>query len=91
MPGMPPPPTPEQQRLIARIAAQRQRLRALRRAPPPDHVDPADPLPLRLWSFARLHPTASAAALAALALAGGPRRLSRWAGVVLPIVLRMRR
>jgi len=92
MPGMPPPPTPEQQRLIARIAAQRERLRARRRAPP-DHVDPADPLPLRLWSFARLHPAATAALLATLALAG-PRRLghlSRWIGVVLPLVLQMRR
>lgn len=84
-----PPPTPEQQRLIARIAEQRERLRAHRRAPP-EHVDPAEPLPLRLWHFARLHPTATAALLAVLALAG-PRRLGRWAGVVLPLVLQMRR
>lgn len=90
MPRAPLPPTPEQQALIARITAQRERLRAQRRALP-ERVDPDDPLPLRLWSFARLHPTASALTLAALALAGGPRRLSRWAGVVLPILLQSRR
>ncbi|MCD6661947.1 MAG: hypothetical protein LT082_00935 [Comamonas sp.] len=89
MPGTPPPPTPEQQRLIERIAAQREHLRTLRRTPP-DRVDPADPLVLRLWHFARLHPAVTAAALAALALTGS-RRLSRWAGVMLPIVLQMRR
>lgn len=89
MPGTPPLPTPEQQRLIARITAQRERLRAPRRAPP-DGVDPADPLVLRLWRFAQLHPAVTAAALAALALAG-PRRLSRWLAVVLPIVLPRRR
>jgi len=89
MPGLPPPPTPEQQRLIARIGKQRERLRALRRAPP-DGVDPTDPLLLRLWQFARLRPAVTAALLAALALTG-PRRLSRWAGVVLPLVLQRRR
>ncbi|MBZ0224390.1 MAG: YqjK family protein [Comamonas sp.] len=89
MPGTPPPPTPEQQRLIERIAAQRERLRAMRRTPP-DRVDPADPLVLRLWQFARLHPVVTAALLAALALSG-PRRVSRWAGVMLPLVLQRRR
>ncbi len=89
MPGMPPPPTTEQQALIERIAAQRERLRALRRAPL-NSVDPADPLLLRLWQFARLHPAVTAALLAALALTG-PRRLSRWAGVMLPLVLQRRR
>ncbi|MEB2348892.1 MAG: hypothetical protein OZ923_09795 [Comamonadaceae bacterium] len=79
-------PTPAQQALLERIAAQRERLRATRSAAS-DSIDPQDPLPARLLAFTRLHPLATAAALGAVALAG-PRRLAQWAGVVLPFLLR---
>jgi len=97
---MPPPPspTPQQQQVLDRILAQRERLRARRdalrqaraTAAAQGRVNPADPLPARLLSFARLHPLAVAAALGVAALAG-PHRVMRWAGVVLPAILRMRR
>ena len=93
-------PTVEQQRLLDRIAVQRERLRARRAARAQalaqsrqggevgSGVDAS--LALRAAAFAREHP-AAVAVLAGAALMAGPRRLIRWAGVVLPIVLRMRR
>ncbi len=89
MPASRTPPTPEQQALLERIAAQRERLRS-RRSAPGDRVDPRDPLPDRLWAFARLHPLTTAAAVALLTLAG-PARLVRWAGVLLPLIVQARR
>lgn len=94
-------PTVEQQRLLDRIAVQRERLRARRaaRAQALAHARPAGgeagsgidaSLALRAAAFAREHP-AAVAVLAGAALMAGPRRLIRWTGVVLPIVLRMRR
>lgn len=53
-------------------------------------MNPGDPLIARFVSFARLHPLAVAAVLGVAALAG-PGRVVRWAGVVLPAILRMRR
>ncbi|MCZ2104712.1 MAG: hypothetical protein LC137_10050 [Burkholderiales bacterium] len=82
-------PTPAQQALLERIAAQRERLRAARHAAP-DGIDPQAPLPARLAAFTRLHPLSTAVALGAVALAG-PRRLVQWAGVVLPFLLRVYR
>ncbi len=99
MPGSTPRPTPEQQQVLDRILAQRERLRARRDAlrqaraaaiAQGVRVNPADPLLTRLASFARLHPLAVAAVLGAAALAG-PGRVLRLAGVVLPAILRMRR
>ncbi|MBS0302448.1 MAG: hypothetical protein JSR16_09830 [Proteobacteria bacterium] len=99
MPATTPRPTPEQQQVLDRILAQRERLRARRDAlrqaraaaiAQGGRVNPADPLLARLASFARLHPLAVAAVLGAAALAG-PSRLVRMAGVVLPTILRMRR
>jgi len=92
-------PTPQQQQVLDRILAQRERLRARRDAQRQARaaaiaqgvrVNPADPLLTRLASFARLHPLAVAAGLGIAALAG-PARLARLAGVVLPAILRMRR
>jgi hypothetical protein len=40
--------------------------------------------------FARLHPIAVAGAAAA-AVVVGPRRVVRWAGVVMPMLMRLRR
>jgi len=100
MPTNPPLPTPQQQQVLDRIRAQRERLRARRNArlqaraaaatQGRGRVDPEAPLLARLVSFARLHPVAVAAALGAAALAG-PSRVMRWAGVLLPAILRMRR
>lgn len=91
--------TPEQLVVLKRIDAQRGRLHAralaLRQAAAidaegPDRVNADAPLPMRLMTFARLHPVAIAAVVG-LALVAGPRRIMRVAGVVLPIVMRMRR
>lgn len=94
----PPKPTAQQQQVLDRIFAQRERLRARREtlrqaraaAGTQTRVDPEAPLAARLVSFARLHPALVAAVLGAAALAG-PNRVIRWAGVVLPAILRMRR
>lgn len=90
MPRTAPPPTPEQQQLLERIAAQRERLLRRHAVPEKDGVDPGDPLVIRLWTFARLHPVLTAAALGLVALSG-PARLARWASVVLPLLLQARR
>ena len=47
-------------------------------------------LAARLVAFARLHPVAVAAVVGAAVLAG-PQRLVRWATLVMPLVMRMRR
>lgn len=90
--------TQAQQRVLERIAVQRERLRARRAARMQSQAlaevsagDDADaPLLARTIAFTRQHP-AAVAALAGVAIAAGPRRLIRWAGVVLPLVMRLRR
>lgn len=94
-----PEPTDEQQKILDRIATQRSRLRA-RRAARAQSVamsqqrDGAggidESLVLRAAGFAREHPLALAA-MAGVGLMAGPRRLIRWAGVVLPLLMRLRR
>lgn len=90
-------PTAQQQRVLERIATQRTRLRArsaqrqqlqtqARNTP---GVSPDAPVIQRLVVFAKLHPVVVTAVLGA-ALAAGPRRLVRWAGVVLPLVMQLR-
>ena len=90
-------PTAEQQRVLARIAAQRERL-AARRSQRSQSLAAAvrtgqgalpETLVLRLMVFVKQHPVA-VAALAGVALAAGPRRLVRWASVVWPLVVRLR-
>ncbi len=93
-----PPPTAQQQRILDRIALQRERLRARRAAraqalAQSQHAAAGgaeDSLALRAAGFAREHPLA-VAAMAGVAVVAGPRRLIRWAGVLLPMVLRLRR
>lgn len=93
-----PVPTPEQQAVLERIAAQRERLRARRAAARQQAVQAAAaaggeadaPWLARALVLVRQHPGAAAIAAGA-ALAVGPRRLLRWASVVLPLVLRARR
>ena len=94
-----PQPTEAQQRVLERIAAQRDRLRA-RRAARAQALALAkheqglggsdESLALRAAAFAREHPLA-VAAMAAVAVVAGPRRLIRWAGVALPLLMRLRR
>ena len=93
-------PTVEQQRVLDRIELQRERLRARRearaqaRALAEQAGGPAGgedaSLALRAAGFAREHPLA-VAVIAGIALVAGPRRLIRWAGIVLPMVMGLRR
>ncbi|ART48446.1 hypothetical protein [Acidovorax carolinensis] len=90
--------TAAQQQVLDRIAVQRERLRARRAARLQSQAlaavagteDADATLLTRAIAFARQHP-AAVAALAGVAIATGPRRLIRWAGVVLPLVMRLRR
>lgn len=92
-------PTDAQQRVLDRIATQRERLRARRAARAQSlalaqrdggmgGIDSS--LALRAAGFAREHP-AAVAAMAGVALVAGPRRLIRWAGIVLPMLMRLKR
>ena len=94
-----PTPSAAQQRVLERIATQRRRLRARRAAHAqslavtsqqgaPGGID--ESLVLRAAGFAREHPLA-VAAMAGIGLMAGPRRLIRWAGVLLPMLMRLRR
>lgn len=92
-------PTPQQQKVLDRILVQRERLRARRAAlrqaravaaSAQVRVEPDAPLAARLLAFARLHPVAVAVVAGAAVLAG-PQRLVRWATLVMPLVMRMRR
>lgn len=90
--------TVAQQQVLDRIAEQRERLRARRAArlqaqalaAVTEGNDVEASLLLRVAGVVRQHPVA-VAALAGVAIATGPRRLVRWAGVVLPLVMRLRR
>lgn len=85
----------EQQRVMQRIAQQRERIkarsaavaqaRALSRSA--TQVRPDAPLLERISTFARLHPVAVALAAAA-AMVVGPRKLMRIGSTVLPVILR---
>jgi len=89
--------TPAQRLVLERIAAQRERLRerraqrrqALAEAASTQGAAADTPLVQRLAGFVREHPVA-VAAVAGAALMAGPRRLVRWAGVVLPLILQLR-
>jgi hypothetical protein len=92
-------PTIEQKLVLDRIAAQRVRLRARRNAMAQSHALASqrdtsggfdESFVLRAAGFAREHPVA-VAAIAGIGLMAGPRRLIRWAGVILPLLMRLRR
>lgn len=89
----------EQRAVLERIAAQRERIAARRsaraqalalRSSHGTTMPTTGPLAERAIAFARLHPMAVAAA-AGVALMLGPRRVIRWAGVMLPLLSRFRR
>lgn len=88
-----PTPTPQQQAVLDRIAAQRERLRARHAARQQARAQAAAQMPegasgvLQALLYLRQHPLAAAAGIAAV-LVIGPRRCVRWAGVVLPRLLR---
>ena len=91
--------TAEQQHLLDRIAMQRERIHARRvaRAQSIALADSKsagggaeDPLAVRLIGFARAHPVA-VLGMAGVAAVAGPGRLLRWAGVLLPLLMKMRR
>lgn len=82
--------------VLERIALQRTRLRARRAARTQalvlaGHAGGAggDPLVLRVACFVREHPWA-VAALVAGAMVAGPRRILRWTGIVLPLLMRLK-
>ena len=87
----------EQQEVLSRIHRQRQRLQArtaakkqakeLMQTRGEERVLADAPLPERLLTFVRLHPVATAAAGAVIAVLG-PRKLIRWGSVVLPWILK---
>ncbi|MDD2610870.1 MAG: hypothetical protein PHX60_14515 [Giesbergeria sp.] len=93
-------PTPEQQRLLDRMQAQRQRLlvwqaqqshfprRSMGSASNPAALLSSALLGRLAW-FARRHPLAVLAGVG-VAWAAGPKRLAQWAGVLLPLLLRPR-
>lgn len=91
-------PTLEQQKVLLRISAQRERIRERRAArflAQQQTLDVGNPgagdsLILQGVAFAKQHP-AAVAAVAAAAMALGPRRLIRWMGVALPWIVRLRR
>lgn len=90
-------PTAKEQVVLERITAQRERLReqsalraqqrALLRAK--QGLPPDASMALRALEFAKQHPLALAG-VAGAALVAGPKRLVRWAGVALPLLLRLR-
>ena len=90
--------TEAQRKVLDRIATQRERLRARRAARAQSLAlvqregegGGDDSLALRAVVFAREHPLA-VAALAGAGVVAGPRRLIRWAGVLLPMLMRLRR
>lgn len=90
-------PTAKEQVVLERIAAQRQRLRELGALRAQQHallrakqgLPPDASMALRALEFAKQHPLALAG-VAGAALVAGPKRLVRWAGVALPLLLRLR-
>ena len=85
-------PTSAEQVVIDRITVQRERLheRRARRAQQRALMRAKQGLPadastaMRAAEFAKQHP------LALVAVVAGPKRLMRWAGLVLPLLLRLR-
>lgn len=78
--------------LLARIARQRERIATLQAAPskpaePAHSNETASAAALRI---AREHPIATGAMATAAVVVIGPRRLLRWAAVILPVLWRMR-
>ena len=80
--------------LLARIARQRERIATLQGASSPKKTAAAPPADESLsdtaMRIAREHPVATGAAATAVLAVVGPRRLLRWAAVIVPVLWRMR-
>ncbi len=94
-------PNAAQQRVLDRIDKQRDRLRARRAAHKQAQAlavrqsnaptgGTGESFAVRAAGFALEHPVATAA-VAGIAMVSGPRRLIRWAGVLVPLVMRLKR
>ncbi|MDA8520871.1 hypothetical protein [Acidovorax sp. NCPPB 4044] len=98
------PASPEQKKILERIAMQRERLRSRRAAQAQtaqlrsqharedgsSPLDPDAPLVSRVVWFARQHPIVLVVAAGAAA-AAGPSRIMRWAGILMPLIMKMKR
>ena len=93
-----PKPTEAQQRVIDRIAVQRDRLNA-RRAQRAQHkavlhaqskTSASAPLLMQVVDLGRQYPIAVVALGGVALVAAGPKRVIRWLGLALPLVLRLR-
>ena len=76
--------------LIQNIAAHKQAQALARQRNTTAGGGADDSFALRAAAFAREHPLAIAA-VGGVALVAGPRRLIRWAGVLLPLLMRLKR
>lgn len=95
-----PEPTEEQQRVIERIAAQRERLETRRAQRAQQKVllhtqqssstSDGTPYLLRAVALVRHYPVAVAALAGVALVAAGPKRVIGWVGIALPLVLRLR-
>jgi uncharacterized membrane protein YqjE len=97
-PGAAPPPpeaprkTVTREELLSRIDTQRERIATLEAAASGRGEAPVPPetLGAAALRIAREHPVATGVTAAAVVAVLGPRRLVRWAGVVVPVLWRMR-
>ena len=78
--------------LLARIARQRERIATLQGAQskPAEPAHPNETASAAALRIAREHPIATGAVATAAVAVIGPRRLLRWAAVILPVLWRMR-
>ena len=93
-----PKPTDAQQRVMDRIAVQRERLdaRRVQRAQQkavlhtPSGPSAGAPMMMQVVAVARQYPLAVAALAGVALVAMGPKSVMRWVGVALPLVMRLR-
>ena len=93
-----PKPTDAQQQVIDRIAVQRQRLdaRRVQRArqeavlPAQSATSAVAPLMMQVVALGKQYPLAVVALAGVAVVAAGPKRVIRWLGVVVPLVMRLR-
>ena len=93
-----PKPTEAQQRVMERIAVQRDRLdaRRVQRAqqkavmPAQSSSTAGAPVLMQVVALGRQYPVAVVSLVAVALVAAGPKRVIRWLGVALPLIIRLR-
>ena len=97
-----PTPTEAQQRVMERIAVQRERLdarrlqRAQQKAVLPAHSSSSAgagvgaPVIMQVVALGRQYPVAVVSLVAVALVAAGPKRVIRWLGMALPLIIRLR-